>query len=397
MLGIIGMDAHGVTLALDVQVGVRSLDALVPVGQRVIGGDHGAHLFLAQQAFPAIGGRLDQNDLQIVAMREAALLGDHLRALTHDVLVDRAVREHDVGQLLHILGLIDVQRAVLLEDLHRLGEDGLGHDGGLLTGADDAVVEAAAFNDHRNGLFQIHVLIDHALHVAGANAEGGLAGGVCRANHAHAAGGDAHVALLHDLTGDLHGGLFDDLNDVLRNVGGQLSLHQANGLGGALLGARMRADDDGVAALQREHGVAHRGDDGVGGGRYRADDAHGLCDQHEALFGLAVDDAHGFLALDVVPDDLGLALVLLDLILINAHAGLVHGHARERLRIVKDRLCNYAASLVYLFLIALFKLGLRDAGAFQHFFYKQFSFHGDPPKAIFRFVSLRLVIPIACE
>ena len=137
----------------------------------------------------------------------------------------------------------------------------------------------------------------------------------------------------------------------------------------------MGADDDGVAALQCEHGVAHGGNDGVGGGGNGTDHAHGLGDQYKALLGQTVDDADALLALQLVPDDAGLALVLLDLVLIDAHAGLIYGHAGQRLGIVKDGFCHGAAGCVYLFLGVLFEFFLGNACACNQLFYMQFSIH----------------------
>ena len=144
----------------------------------------------------------------------------------------------------------------------------------------------------------------------------------------------------------------------------------------------MRADHDGVAAFKRKHRVAHRGHDRVRGGRNRADDAHGLGHQHQALFRFAADDADGLAALHVVPDHAGLALILLDLVLIYAHAGLVHGHAGERLGVVADRLRDCAAGFVHLLLRALFEFLLRCASARDQFLYKQLRIHDEFPPVL---------------
>ena len=102
----------------------------------------------------------------------------------------------------------------------------------------------------------------------------------------------------------------------------------------------MRREDHGVAGLQREHGVAHRRDDRVGDRRHRADHAHRLGDEHHVGLGVLADDAARLLVLQVVPDDAGLALVLEDLVLVDADAGLVDGHPRQRLGVVVDILAD---------------------------------------------------------
>ena len=144
----------------------------------------------------------------------------------------------------------------------------------------------------------------------------------------------------------------------------------------------MRADHDCVAPFQREHRVAHRGDDRVRGGRNRADDAHRFRDQHQTFFRFAVDNADGFAALHVVPDHARLALVFFHLVLIYAHSRFVHGHAGERLGVVADRFGDCAAGFVDLFLRAFFEFLLRRASARDQFLYKQFRIHDKIPPVL---------------
>jgi hypothetical protein len=152
-----------------------------------------------------------------------------------------------------------------------------------------------------------------------------------------AARGHDDVGGLHELLRLLDGALLDGLNQI---VGAAVLLHDLHELVrqmiGALLRLRMRREDHGVTGLQREHAVAHRRRDGVRDRTHRGHDAHRLCDEHEVVLGVLADHAARLLALQAVPDHAGLALFLEDLVLVVADAGLVDGHARERLGVVVD-------------------------------------------------------------
>ena len=120
----------------------------------------------------------------------------------------------------------------------------------LLTRAQHAVIIGAAPGNLFCCLLQVHIGIHQGLHVAGAYAEGGLAAGVGRLDHAGAAGGDAGVAKLHDEAGGLHGGFGHHLNQVLGIANFPQRLpHELHRLDAGLLGTGMGANDDGVTAL----------------------------------------------------------------------------------------------------------------------------------------------------
>ena len=92
------------------------------------------------------------------------------------------------------------------------------------------------------------------------------------------------------------------------------------------------------------------GHGGVGGGGYTADDADGLGHLHDADVVQIADDTPGLHTLELIPDDLGLGLVLDDLVLVFAHTGLVHGHSGQHLAVVIDDLSNAPYGLVHLLL-----------------------------------------------
>ena len=212
-------------------------------------------------------------------------------------------------------------------------------------------------------LLDVHAAVDDHRHVAGTDAVGRLAGGVGGLHHRAAASGHHHVYHLHQLLGGFHRAVLDRLHQV---VGPAVRLHDLHELvgqvHGALLGLRMRREDHGVAGLEREHAVAHRRHDRVGDRRHGADDADRLGDVDELHLFVFADDAAGLLVLEVVPDRPRLALVLEDLVLVDADAGLVHGHARQRFGVVVDVLADALDDGVHLLLREAFEDGLGRTG-----------------------------------
>ena len=159
-------------LALHVQVGVGDGHGLLP-GVVAVGSDAGAHLLLGEGLTGAGLLHLHQQDHGVGGNGQTGHLGDVLRALAHGVLVHLAAGEDHVADGVDLLGLLHIVSAVLLEGLDHVVIHGGRGDGGLLAGADDAVIELASGNDHGNDLLQVHVVVDDALDVAAAHAVGG--------------------------------------------------------------------------------------------------------------------------------------------------------------------------------------------------------------------------------
>ena len=88
----------------------------------------------------------------------------------------------------------------------------------------------------------------------------------------------------------------------------------------------MGADNDGIAGLQGDQALEDRGGSGVRGGDDGGDDADGLSDLLGAESLVLFDHTTGLGVLVGVVDVLGSVVVLDDLILDHAHAGLFHGH-----------------------------------------------------------------------
>ena len=269
---------------------------------------------------------LADEDLGALGHLDAGDLGDGVGALADDLGVDGAVDDD---------GLADTVQLVALEEVAAAGSE-LGLDGvvyvgedshGLLGGADHAVVEGLGVDDGVDGQLDVGGGVDDDRGVAGADAQRGLAGGVGGGDHARAAGGQDDVGVVHQLVGELQGGHVDPVDDALGGAGGLGGLaDDTGGLGGALLGTRVRGDEDGVAGLQGQQALEDGGGGGVGGRDDGGHDSHGLGDLLEAHGGVVLDDAAGLHVLVLVVDVLGGVVVLDDLVLHDAHAGLLHGH-----------------------------------------------------------------------
>jgi hypothetical protein len=104
----------------------------------------------------------------------------------------------------------------------RLGGDRLVEDDGLLARAHHAHVERLRQHDVVDGAADLGGALDEGGHVAGADAEGGLAARVGGADHRVAAGGEDErdARVVHEGAGGLHRGLLDPLDAVLRGAGG---------------------------------------------------------------------------------------------------------------------------------------------------------------------------------
>src|SRR3989442_11902722 len=124
----------------------------------------------------------------------------------------------------------------------------------------------------------------------------------------------------------------------------------------------MWSENHGISGFHGKHDVAHRGHHGIGDGSHRGNDAHGLGYKYHIGLGIFADDASGLLALQAVPDDPRLTLVLENLILIDADAGLIDSHARQRRGIVIDILANAFYDGIHLLLRKQLEDRLRSPG-----------------------------------
>ena len=162
--------------------------------------------------------------------------GDGVGFLADDFGVEGAVDQDGLADLLGFLGIQEIAASG-----RELFFDGgihlLVHNDRLLRGADHPVVEGFGVDDGVDGQQDVSRFIDNGRGVAGAHAQGGLAGGIGRLDHAGAAGREDDVGLLHDRVGQLQGGHVDPGDDVLGCAGRHRRLQDHTGrLDGTLLG-----------------------------------------------------------------------------------------------------------------------------------------------------------------
>ena len=294
----------------------------------MIHGEDGGELLVAELFLLRIGGGdLGDQDLGLGGNLDTGELGDLGGSHAGDAVIEGAVLEHGLAQGLELLALLDEVAAAASELLLDLLVDGVDDGHGLLGSADHAVIEGLGVNDGVDGQLDVGGVVDDDGGVACADAQGGLAGAVGGLDHARATGGQDDVNVGHDLAGQVDGGNVDPADDLLRGACLDGSLEHELGRGdGALGSSGVRGDDDGVAGLQADQGLEDSGGSGVGGRDDGTDDADGLGDLGDAVSLVVLEDATGLGVLVRVVDVLGSVVVLDDLVLKNATAGLLDGH-----------------------------------------------------------------------
>ena len=143
------------------------------------------------------GCDLADEDLRCLRDFDACHGSDLICALADDLGVQRAVDQDGLPDLLDLVALKEIASAILelIPDLIvDVGED----RDGLLGSADHAVVECLGMNNGVDCQLDVSRAVDDDRCIARADAEGRLAGRVCRANHARAARSEDAVGILHD-------------------------------------------------------------------------------------------------------------------------------------------------------------------------------------------------------
>ena len=136
--------------------------------------------------------------------------------------------------------------------------------------------------------------------------------------------------MLHQGAGGFDGRVLDPLDTVLRSAcrDGCVA-HDLGGFDGALLCARVEAEDDRAAGLQRDQRLEDGGGGWVGDRGHAGDDTDrfgDLVDAHDIVF---TNDADGLLTGQIVGDVLAGEDVLGGLVFHETTAGLVDGHLGE--------------------------------------------------------------------
>ena len=205
------------------------------------------------------------------------------------------------------------------------------HYNALLGGTDHTVVKGLGVDHRGNRQQDIRGVVNDGGGIAGAHAQGGLSGGISGLHHAGAAGSQDQVGFPHQLVRHLQAGLVDPADDVLRRAGRHGSLQHHPGCGnGAALGSGVGADDDAVPGFQTNQCLKNGRRGGIGCGNHRSDHTDGLRNALGAKGGVLLNDAAGLGVLIGIVDILRSKVVLDDLVLHYAHAGLLYGQFCQR-------------------------------------------------------------------
>ena len=308
---------------------LRDVERVVEVAALVHAEDRGE--LLVPERLGVVGrGRLADEHLRGLRDLEAGHLRDRDGTLPHDLRVQRAVDEERRADLVGLL-LVEEVAAAPLELVLDLVVDELVGDDRLLRGADHAVVERLGVDDRVDGVHEVAARVEDRRRVARAHAERRRAGGVGRLHHAGAARREDDVRLLHEEVRLREARGLDPADDVRGRA--RRDGRVEDGLRGrdrAVLGARVGADDDAVARLEREERLEDRGGGGVRGGDHGADHADRLGHLHDAGGLVLLHHAARLRLLVRVVDVLGRVVVLDDLVLDDAHARLGDRHLGER-------------------------------------------------------------------
>ncbi len=339
-LFVVGMDDRAVPKAAEFEHLLGLLKAFLGILDHEIGQNRG-ELLAGERVIRAHVVQLGEQDLGAFRNLDARLLGDPPGRLTDHDGVDRLLLGVDdvIGNLLDLVALEEIA-AVVGHDLLKLRCDLLVDDGRLLGGADHAVVEGLGEDQVVAGALDVHILVDVAGHVAGADAERRLAAGVGALDHAGAAGGQNHrnAGMVHQSAGRLDRGVLDPLNAPFRGAVGDGRIPQDLGrLDRAFLRGGVEAEDDRVAGLNADQGFEHGGGGRVGDRGDARDHADRLGYLDVALHLVLVHDPDGLLIFNGMPDVFGGEDVFDDLVLEHAAAGLVHRHLGQVLVVVQPR------------------------------------------------------------
>ena len=168
--------------------------------------------------------------------------------------------------------------------------------------------------------------------VAGADAHAGLARLVCGGDRLGTAGrpDEVDALVVEQVLRDVERRVGDHLEGVGRQPRGLAGLlEDLDRPFGAACGPRRRPEDDRVARLRRDDRLEQHGGGRVRDRREREHDADRLGHVLDAALGVLVDHPNGALVLQVVVEELGRDVVLDDLVLEHAEAGLLHRELGE--------------------------------------------------------------------
>ena len=310
-----------------------ALAGVLPVGSRVKGQQRGK-LFNGERIFFSHAVLHAQDDFRIRGNGNAGHFGNLQGTLAHDSGIDgfRAGTPDNGLQLFLLLTGYEVT-ALTFELGNDLIPDTVLRDDALFRGADGAVVKGFAGNDPAHRIRNVGRSLNIGRDISGADPQGGCSAGVGRLDHGTAAGGNDHVAELHQLVRAAQGGNGHHGDQTIRRTGlhgGRIQ--DPDRLPDTVQRGGVRGDDQGVACLDGDQCLENGGAGGIGAGNQTGHDADRHRDFQHLLFGILPDDPDGFFILDKIVNGAGRKQILCDFVVFFAKAGIADGHLRQFLR-----------------------------------------------------------------
>ena len=293
-------------------------------------GQHGRQLFVGKLLAQLHALHFADQDLGVLRHGHACQAGNGHRPLADDTGIQRAVDQNGFANLFLFILIQEIAAAGGKFLAHGLIH-AVQHNDRLLRSTDHAVVKGLGVNDRVDGQQNVGGVGDNGGGVARADAQCRFAAGIGCLDHAGAARRQNNIRFLHQQVGHFQAGHIDPVDDTGRGAcsHGGFQNHTGGG-GGALLGARVRADQDAVAGLQGQQSLEDGGRGGVGGGNDRRDHTDGLGNFLSAHGRVFFNDTAGLDILIIVVNIFGRVVVFDDLILHNAHAGFSNGLLGQR-------------------------------------------------------------------
>ena len=312
--------------------------------------EYGRKLLVSELLGDINACHLTDEDLCALGNLYACKSGNLVCRLTNDLCIKCAVDDNGLTNLLDLLCAQEVAAAVSEFCLNLIVDVGE-NDNRLLGCADHTVVEGLGVNYRVNGKKNVCRAVDDCRSVTCAYAKCRLTAGVCRANHAGATGSEDDVSLLHNGVGHVDGGAVDPVDDSLGCACRYCCLkNKSCRRRGTILCSGVGGDDDTVSGLQGEKALEDCGRGGVGGRNYRRNNSDRLCNLGDTKGLVLLDNAAGLGVLICVVDILCRIVVLDNLVLNDAHAGLCYCHLCEGDSCLVSRTCRREEDLVNLLL-----------------------------------------------
>ena len=206
------MERDAVTLAIFLQILAGNIHAFLQRGI-AIGRNHRTHFFAAQRINETCADRLDHDGPGALRHTESSHFSNRFSGLT-DGITDglTLIIKNSCTQGIPLLIVSDDIAVICFTLLQNSIIVLFVANDGLLTRADDTVVIRTTGDDLGNSHFVIIALVNDALDIARANAQGGTARAVCGSDHAGTTGGNDHISGGNEISGMLSGVLIQYLN-----------------------------------------------------------------------------------------------------------------------------------------------------------------------------------------